>query len=95
MLWVINLVRSDISDLSHVLLIHVSGSSLLISRPKTHIDLFVRPTIHAQRFDFRNVCAQLSMDRGTSHAEKDTQLLPSLAIDVSKRVVRSGKSYTP
>lgn len=40
----------------------------------THIDLVVRPCIHAQRFDLGDMCAQLAMQRRTSHADKNTNL---------------------
>lgn len=40
----------------------------------TYVDLLVCPAIHAERLDLGDVCAQLSMDRSTAHAEKDAQL---------------------
>lgn len=40
----------------------------------THIDLIVRPCIHTQRFDLGDMCAQLAMQRRTSHADKDSNL---------------------
>lgn len=39
-----------------------------------YLDLLVGPTIHAQRLDLRDVCAQLAMDCGASHAQKHAQL---------------------
>jgi len=40
----------------------------------SHFDLFVRPGVHTQRFHFRDVCSQLTMEGGAPHAEKYTQL---------------------
>lgn len=51
-----------------------------------HVDLFVRPRIHTQRLDLGYVRAQLSMYRGTAHAQKDAQLqLHGLACTISGR----------
>jgi len=40
----------------------------------TCLDLIATPTIHAQRFDLRDVGTQLAVQRSTSYAEKYSQL---------------------
>lgn len=44
------------------------------SQPSTHLDLFIRPAVHAQRFDLGDMCSELAVDGGTAHAEEDAQL---------------------
>ena len=40
----------------------------------SHIDLLIRPAIHAQGFHLRNVSAEFAVQRGASHAQEDAQL---------------------
>jgi hypothetical protein len=45
----------------------------------TNLDLFVGPAIHTQRLDLGHVGAQLAVDGGAPHAQKDPQLSPTSA----------------
>lgn len=40
----------------------------------THVNLFRRPCVHAQGLDLGDMCAQLAVDCGAPHAQKDTHL---------------------
>lgn len=78
---VVDLVHDVVSVRFHIL-DNPTGQrlrSLVVPNPSritiiTHIDLVVRPCIHAQGFDLGDMCAQLAMQRRTSHANKDSNL---------------------
>lgn len=43
----------------------------------THVNLVRRPTVHSQGLDLGDMGAQLAVQRSTSHAQKDSHLLPN------------------
>ena len=75
--WVVQLVHNSVTVRFHVLTKPTLSTRDLCycGIPEcAHINLVCCPGVHAQRFNLGNMCAQLSVQRGATHAKEDANL---------------------